>query len=44
MTDKLRYGGDNVLAVVVTHPWIPKGRGLLEYLNGDFSMAIPGLA
>jgi len=42
VTDKLRYGGDNVLAVVVTHPWVPKGRGLLEYLNGDFSMAYPG--
>jgi len=42
VTDKLRYGGDNVLAVVVTHPWVPKGRGLLEYMNGDFSMAYPG--
>ena len=28
--------------VVVTHPWIPKGRGLLEYINGDFTMAYPG--
>lgn len=42
VTGKLRYGADNVLSVVVTHPWIPKGRGLLEYLNGDFSMAYPG--
>jgi beta-mannosidase len=42
VTDKLRYGADNVLAVVLTHPWIPKGRGLLEYMNGDFSMAYPG--
>jgi len=42
VTDKLRYGADNVLSVVVTHPWIPKGRGLLEYMNGDFSMAYPG--
>jgi beta-mannosidase len=32
-------GGENVLAVRVTHPWIPKDRGLSEYLNGDFSMS-----
>jgi beta-mannosidase len=42
VTDKLRYGADNVLSVVVTHPWVPRGRGLLEYMNGDFSMAYPG--
>jgi beta-mannosidase len=42
VTDKLRYGGDNLLAVLVTHPWEPKGRSLLEYMNGDFSMAYPG--
>ena len=42
VTGKLRYGGDNVLAVQVTHPWEPKGRSLLEYMNGDFSMAYPG--
>ncbi len=41
VTKLLRYGGDNVIAVVVTHPWVPKGRGLLEYINGDFSMAYP---
>src|ERR1035438_4824575 len=39
----LRYGGDNVIAVELTHPWVPKGgRSLLEYLNGDFTMAYPG--
>jgi beta-mannosidase len=42
VTDRLRYGADNVLSVVVTHPWVPKGRGLLEYMNGDFSMAYVG--
>jgi beta-mannosidase len=42
VTDKLRYGSDNVLAVEVTHPWEPQGRSLLEYMNGDFSMAFPG--
>src|ERR1035437_2992778 len=42
VTDKLRYGGDNLLAVLVTHPWEPKGRSLLEYMNGDFSSADAG--
>lgn len=42
VTSQLRYAGDNVLAVLVTHPWEPKGRSLLEYMNGDFSMAYPG--
>jgi len=41
--DKLKYGADNVIAVLVTHPWVPpNGRGLLEYLNGDLSIAYPG--
>ncbi len=44
VTDKLHYGGDNLLVVQLTHPWEPKGRGLLEYMNGDFTMAIPGSA
>ncbi len=42
VTGILHYGGDNVLAVQVTHPWEPRGRSLLEYMNGDFSMAYPG--
>ena len=43
VSDKLRYGADNVIAVEVTHPWVPpNGRGLLEYLNGDLSIAYPG--
>ena len=44
VTNQLRYGGDNLLVVQLSHPWEPKGRGLLEYLNGDFTMAIPGSA
>ena len=44
VTDKLRYGSDNLLAVQLMHPWEPKGRGLLEYMNGDFTMAYPGSA
>lgn len=42
VTGKLHYGADNLIAVKVTHPWLPKGRSLLEYMNGDFSMAYPG--
>ena len=42
VSHQLRYGADNVIAVEVTHPWVPKGRGLLEYLNGDLSIAYPG--
>jgi beta-mannosidase len=41
VTHLLRTGGDNVLAVRITHPWIPKGRALNEYLNGDFTMSNP---
>lgn len=38
VTSVLHYGGDNVLAVRVTHPWIPPdGRALAEYINGDFA-------
>lgn len=40
VTSLLRYGAENVLAVRVTHPWVPKDRGLSEYMNGDFSMSI----
>jgi beta-mannosidase len=39
VTGLLHYDGDNVLAVVVTHPWVPKGRALDEYIDGNFSMA-----
>jgi beta-mannosidase len=41
VTNLLRTNGENVLAVRVTHPWIPKGRALNEYLNGDFTMSNP---
>ena len=33
---KLRYGRENVLAVKVTSPWLPKGRGFEEYLKGSW--------
>lgn len=40
VTSLLRYGGENVLAVRLTHPWIPKDRGLDEYMKGDFTMSV----
>lgn len=42
VTNTLRYGGDNVLAVKVTCPWLPKGRGLLEYIKGNWTAGNPG--
>ena len=41
VTGKLRYGAENVLAVKVTCPWIPKGRGFLEYMKGDWTTIDP---
>lgn len=41
VTNLLHTGEDNVLAVCIAHPWIPKGRALNEYLNGDFTMSNP---
>jgi hypothetical protein len=41
VTRKLRYGSENVLAVRVTCPWIPKGRGFLEYMKGDWTTIDP---
>ena len=39
VSSKLKTGAENLLAVKVTCPWIPKGRGLLEYLKGEFVYA-----
>ena len=41
VTDLLAAGGDNVLAVRVSHPWVPPNRSLSEILNGDFSLSAP---
>jgi len=38
---KVRFGESNVLAVKVTCPWIPKGRGFLEYMKGDWTTIDP---
>ena len=40
VTALVNYGGDNVLSVLVTHPWAPKDRAVDEYMDGDFSMAL----
>lgn len=47
VTDKLNYsgdngGGDNVLVVKVTCPWIPKGRSFLEYMKGNWTAVNAG--
>ena len=41
VTRKLHYAAENVLAVKVTCPWIPKGRGFLEYMKGDWTTIDP---
>lgn len=41
VTGKLHLGEENVLAVKVTCPWIPKGRGFLEYMKGDWTTIDP---
>lgn len=42
VTTRLKVGGDNLLAVKVTCPWLPAGRGFLEYMKGNLAMAVPG--
>ena len=41
VSGKIRFEGENVLAVKVTCPWIPKGRGFLEYMKGDWTTIDP---
>lgn len=41
VTDLLNATGENVLAVQVSHPWVPPDRSLSEVLNGDFSLSAP---
>jgi beta-mannosidase len=40
---QLKYGAENVLVVKVTCPWLPKGRGLTEYLKTSFSLQVTPL-
>jgi beta-mannosidase len=41
VTAVLRHDGENLLAVKVTHPWVPKDRSMEEFLGGNFNMAQP---
>lgn len=42
VTSKLRVGSPNLLVVKVTCPWLPEGRGFLEYMKGELAEAVPG--
>ena len=42
VTSKLKDGEANVLVVKVTCPWVPNGRGFLEYLKGEWTLVAPG--
>src|SRR5215471_1424014 len=41
VSGKIRLEKTNVLAVKVTCPWVPKGRGFLEYMKGDWTALDP---
>ena len=41
VSSKLNYGGENHLAIKVTCPWVPKGRGFLEYMKGEWTLVSP---
>jgi beta-mannosidase len=41
VSGKLKYGADNLLVVKVTCPWVPSGRGFLEYLKGEWTLVAP---
>ncbi len=42
VTSKLKYGQENIVVVKVTCPWVPQGRGFLEYLKGEWTLVAPG--
>jgi beta-mannosidase len=41
VSKELRYGAENTLALKVTCPWVPKNRGFLEYMKGEWTMSDP---
>lgn len=41
ITPYLNNTGPNTLAIRVTHPLLPKGRGLAEYMKGAFTQVVP---
>jgi beta-mannosidase len=43
VTSQVKRGADNVLAVKVTCPWLPKEGGLAEYMKGSFCLVWPGM-
>jgi beta-mannosidase len=42
ITSKIKRDGPNQLTVKVTCPWLPKGRGFLEYMKGELAEVVPG--
>lgn len=41
VSSKLKFGGENQLAIKVTCPWVPQGRGFLEYMKGEWTLVSP---
>lgn len=41
ISKQLQYGAENTLALKVTCPWVPKDRGFLEYMKGEWTMSDP---
>ncbi|HEY5564243.1 MAG TPA: sugar-binding domain-containing protein, partial [Rhodothermia bacterium] len=42
VTSKVNMDGPNQLTVKVTCPWLPEGRGFLEYMKGELAEVVPG--
>ncbi|MCL5006323.1 MAG: glutamine amidotransferase [Acidobacteria bacterium] len=42
ITRRVKPGAENLLAVKVTCPWLPKDMGLAEYMKGSFCLVWPG--
>lgn len=42
VTKLIKLGADNTLAIKVTCPWLPKGRGLAEYVKSSFMLEVDG--
>jgi beta-mannosidase len=41
VTPELSFSGQNQLTVKVTCPWLPEGRGFLEYMKGELAEVVP---
>lgn len=42
ITSRIKPGTENLLALKVTCPWLPKDRSLSEYMKGSFGLIWPG--